>query len=91
LLGRIERGDIGVAVRPEGVDWLMRDLNRMVNRLSVSILAASFIVGLVLLLQLVVSTHGSLLLLALFASGLFAAGILGLWLLLSMWRAGRHH
>jgi len=37
LLGRIERGDIGVAVRPEGMDSLMRDLNHMVNRLSVTI------------------------------------------------------
>ena len=89
LLGRIERGDIGVSVRPEGLDPMMRDLNRMVNRLSVSILAAAFIVGLALLLQVVETSHGSLLLLGLFASGLFGAGILGLWLLISMYRAGR--
>ena len=91
LLSRLERGEMGVAVRPEGVDSLMRDLNRMVNRLSVSILAASFIVGLALLLQLVVSTHGSHILLALFAGGLLAAGMVGLWLLLSMYRSGRLH
>jgi len=89
LLSRLERGDMGVAVRPEGMDPLMRDLNRMVNRLSVSILAASFIVGLALLLQTVVSTHGSRILLLVFAGGLFSAGVLGLWLLLSMYRAGR--
>jgi len=91
LLSRLERGEMGVAVRPEGMDPLMRDLNRMVNRLSVSILAASFIVGLALLLQTVVSTHGSRILLLLFAGGLFSAGMLGLWLLLSMYRAGRIH
>ena len=89
LLGRIERGDLGVSVRPEGLDPVMRDLNRMVNRLSVSILAAAFIVGLALLLQVVESSHGSLLLLLLFASGLVGAGTLGLWLLVSMYRAGR--
>ena len=58
LLGRVERGDIGVAVRPEGTDSLMRDLNHMVNRLSVTILAAAFIVGLALLLQVVETSHG---------------------------------
>ena len=45
LLSRLERGDLAIAVRPDGVEPLMRDLNRMVNRLSVSILAAAFIVG----------------------------------------------
>ncbi|HWE64416.1 MAG TPA: AarF/UbiB family protein, partial [Chloroflexota bacterium] len=91
LLGRMERGDLGITVRPDGVDPLMRDLNRMVNRLSVSILTAAFIVGLALLLQVVENSHGSFTLLGLFASGLVAAAVLGLWLLLSMWRAGRSH
>jgi ubiquinone biosynthesis protein len=91
LLGRLERGDIGVTVRPEGMDPLMRELNHMVNRLSVTILAAAFIVGLALLLQVVESSHGSLFLLFIFASGLVAAGTLGLWLLISMYRAGRVH
>lgn len=91
LLTRLERGEMGIAVRPEGMDPLIRDLNRMVNRLSVSILAASFIVGLALVLQTVVSTHGSRILLVLFAGGLLLAGALGLWLLVSMYRAGRIH
>jgi ubiquinone biosynthesis protein len=91
LLNRLERGEMGVAVRPEGMDPLVRDLNRMVNRLSVSILTASFIVGLALVLQTVVSTHGSRLLLLLFAGGLLSAGGLGLWLLASMYQAGKIH
>ena len=91
LLGRIERGDIGVAVRPEGMDSLMRDLNHMVNRLSVTILAAAFIVGLALLLQVVENSRGSLFLLFLFAAGLVGASVLGLWILISMFRAGRAH
>lgn len=89
LLGRIERGDLGVVVRPEGVEWLMRDLNRMVNRLAVSILTAAFLVGLAIVMQLVEASHGSLVLIGMFASGLLAASGLGLWLLVSMWRAGR--
>ena len=89
LLSRLERGDLGVSVRPEGTDALMRDLNRMVNRLSISILAAAFIVGLGLVLQIVENSHASFVILAIFASGLFAAGTLGLWLLLSMYRSGR--
>jgi ubiquinone biosynthesis protein len=89
LLGRIERGDLGLVVRPGGVEWLMRDLNRMVNRLAVSILTAAFLVGLAIVLQLLESNHGSILLIALFAGGMLASGILGLWLLLSMWRSGR--
>jgi ubiquinone biosynthesis protein len=91
LLGRVERGDIGVAVRPEGMDFLMRDLNHMVNRLSVTILAAAFIVGLALLLQVVENSRGSLFLLFLFAAGLMGASVLGLWILVSMYRAGRAH
>ncbi len=91
LLGRLERGDIGVAVRPEGMDPVMRDLNHMVNRLSVTILAAAFIVGLALLLQVVETSHGSLFLLLLFAAGLIGAVVLGLWILFSMYRAGRSH
>lgn len=89
LLGRVERGDLGITVRPEGLDPVMRDLNRMVNRLSVSILAAAFIVGLAILLQVVQASHGSLPLLAFFAAGLFSAATTGLWLLISMYRAGR--
>jgi ubiquinone biosynthesis protein len=89
LLGRLERGDLGLSVRPEGTDVLMRDLNRMVNRLSISILAAAFIVGLGLVLQIVENSHASFLILAIFATGLFAAGTLGLWLLLSMYRSSR--
>jgi hypothetical protein len=61
----------------------------MVNRLSISILAAAFIVGLGLVLQIVENSHASFLILTIFASGLFAAGTLGLWLLISMYRSGR--
>jgi ubiquinone biosynthesis protein len=90
LLGRVERGDIGLAVRPEGIEPLIRDLNHMVNRLSVSILAAAFIIGLALLLQVVETSHGSLLLLLLFTAGLVGAALLGLWIMVSMYRAGQH-
>jgi len=91
LLGRLERGDIGLTVRPEGMEPLMRDLNHMVNRLSVTILAAAFLVGLALLLQVVETSHGSLLLLMLFAAGMVGAALLGLWILVSMYRAGQTH
>jgi len=54
-----------------------------------SILTAAFIVGLALLMQLYRLPGWEWLVGIVIALGMVAASGLGLWLLLSMWRAGR--
>lgn len=50
LLNQVERGEIGVTARHEGLDRALGELNRLANRLAMSILTAALIVGLGLLM-----------------------------------------
>jgi hypothetical protein len=46
----VERGEFAVRSRHEGLEEVLTELNRMVNRLAVSILVAAMIIGLGLLM-----------------------------------------
>lgn len=50
LLGQLERGEVIVTVHHEGLDKALAELNRIDNRLAMSILTAALIVGLGLLM-----------------------------------------
>jgi ubiquinone biosynthesis protein len=50
LLSRLERGDLEVGWRPEGVEGILGAINAMVNRLALSILVAAFVIGVAVLL-----------------------------------------
>ncbi len=50
LLSQLERGEVTVTSRHEGLDEALAELNRIANRLSMSILTAALIVGLALLM-----------------------------------------
>ena len=45
ILGRLERGEIEIGWRPEGVEPIVRAADAMVNRLSLAVLAAAFVIG----------------------------------------------
>ena len=87
LLDQVEDGGMLLNLQLRGVDtWLAR-LDHIVNRLAISILVAAFIISLAMLLPSYLETRGW----GFWVTGLaFAvASILGLWLLISILRAGR--
>jgi ubiquinone biosynthesis protein len=50
LLNRLERGDLEIGWRPEGIGPILGAINAMVNRLALSILVAAFVIGVAVLL-----------------------------------------
>lgn len=89
LLRAVERGELTVTTHHEEWDRVLREMSGMVNRLSLSLLAASAIIALALLLQLYSPAElgivGSWLLVVV----VLLVVLLGLYLLRAMWRAGR--
>ena len=83
LLEAARRGALGVRLDIAKPEWLGKELDRVVNRLSVSLVTSALIVG-----SSIVSTveGGSSSLVGLM--GFFGAAIGGIWLLLSIWRSG---
>lgn len=89
LLRRVERGELEITLRHQGLDQALARLDRLANRLSLSVLLAAFIVGLALLASAFNLTAQWGLAAVLVAMGLVAASLLGLWLIFSMWRSTR--
>jgi ubiquinone biosynthesis protein len=83
LLDQVSEGELEIGLRLRGRDVILRHLDRAANRLAVSMLVAALIIGLALVV--VSQGEGSWLAQASFA----AAALLGLWLLISIWRSGR--
>ena len=83
LLDQTSEGELDIGLRVRGQDPILRRLDRLGNRLAVSVLVAALIVG----LALVVVSQGEGSWLA--PAGFAAAALLGLWLLISIWRSGR--
>jgi len=88
LVGQMERGEVTVTTRHEGLDELMVELNRVANRLARSILVAALIIGLALLMLIyhppAWATWGGWF----FGLSFLAAFVLGAGLLWSIWRSG---
>ncbi|MDZ4154378.1 MAG: ubiquinone biosynthesis protein UbiB, partial [Methylicorpusculum sp.] len=83
ILEDLRRGAVSVRLDITRPDWLGKELDRLVNRLSVSLVTASMIIG-----SSIVSTveggTSSFIGLTAFIGALFG----GLWLLFSIWRSG---
>lgn len=83
LLEAARRGAIGVKMDISKPDWLEKELDRAVNRLSVSLVTAALIVG----SSIVTTVEGG-------SSSFFGligftgAALGGIWLLISIWRSG---
>jgi len=88
LLDQVERGELGLTMSLKETDRVVGKLDRIANRLVVSILLASLIVGMALLIPLVAG-GGQGLVFWLVVAGFAAASFMGLSLLYSIWRAGR--
>ncbi|MDO8938071.1 MAG: AarF/UbiB family protein [Methylicorpusculum sp.] len=83
ILEDLRRGAVSVRLDISRPEWLGKELDRLVNRLSVSLVTASMIIG-----SSIVSTveggTSSFIGLTAFIGALFG----GLWLLFSIWRSG---
>jgi ubiquinone biosynthesis protein len=86
LLGELERGEVTITARHEGLDEGLAQLNRVANRLATSILVAALIVALALLMLIYHPTGWEAWAGWLFAALLFGAVVSGLRLLWSIWR-----
>ena len=90
LTRQIDRGEVTVTVRPSELDEPLRRLESMVNRLAMSVLVAAFVVGTAILMAVFHPGSDESWLGWFFAAGLIAAAVFGIWLLLAIWRSGRH-
>lgn len=87
LMGQLERGEVTVVARHEGLEDALAGLRRLVNRLTMSILVGALIVGLGLLM-LVYHPPGWEEWGGWFFGGIFVfASVFGLGLMWSVWRA----
>ena len=89
LARQLDRGELTVGLRPQGWDEPLHRLEAMVNRLAMSVLLAAFVVGSAVLMTVYHPGGQETWLGWFFALGLIAATVLGVWLLLSIWRGRR--
>lgn len=86
---QLNRGELTVGLRPQGLDEPLHRLEAMINRLAMSIILAAFVVGSAVLMTVFHPGGQQTWLGWFFALGLLAATVIGLWLLLAIWRSGR--
>jgi len=89
LLTRAERGELEVSLRHQELGRALVYLDRLANRLALSILLASLIVGLALLVPAFHLAERGGLITALVILGFALASLLGLGLVISILRSGR--
>ena len=88
ILDQVERGELGFTLSLKETDRVVGKLDRIANRLVVSILLAALIMGMALLIPLVAG-GGQGFVFWLVVAGFAAASFMGLGLLYSIWRAER--
>ncbi|MCS7177669.1 MAG: AarF/ABC1/UbiB kinase family protein [Anaerolineae bacterium] len=89
LLTRAERGELELSLRHQELGRALIYLDRLANRLALSILLAALIVGLALLVPAFHLAERGGLVTVLVVSGFALASLLGLWLVVSILRSGR--
>ena len=89
LLEQVEQGELQLTMSLRESKGVLRKLDRIANRLAVSILAASLIIGLALMISAFRLGEQKGVGFWLVIAGFIAASILGLWLLFSIWRSGQ--
>lgn len=87
LLNVLEGGQFKILLEHRDLEQLSCHLNHMINRLAFSIVLASLIVGLSLIVQQ--SEHSLIWRIPLAEVGFLVAGAMGFWLLISIIRSGR--
>jgi ubiquinone biosynthesis protein len=89
ILGSVDRGQVEVGVRPERFEPLMFRLERLVNRVVLGILTASFIIGLAVLMAVYSPPGWDRLAGIVFGAGFLVAGGMGIYLAWSIIRSAR--
>jgi ubiquinone biosynthesis protein len=89
LLGRLERGELELNMRHEGLERLAQEFQRMTNRLAMAVVLAASVVALGVGLGANGGMDATPFLKWLFGLGFFFSLTFGIWLLGSVWRAGR--
>jgi len=88
IIRKVETGSLTVAFRHQGLEGLMSELDRVSNRLSVSIILGAIIVGSSIALHARVLAVGEVSVLG--VAGYLIAAMLGLWLVWDILRSGRY-
>jgi ubiquinone biosynthesis protein len=89
LLTQAERGELEVTLRHKELEQALGRLDRLANRISLSLLLSALIVGLALLVPAFRLVERGGLTTALVILGFFGVSLLGIWLILSILRSGR--
>jgi ubiquinone biosynthesis protein len=89
LVGELERGSLKIAIQPTGLDSMINRAERIANRIVLGSIVAAFIIGLAVLLS-VSHPAGSALWSWVLTIGFAVAAVLGLYLVWSIFRSGRH-
>lgn len=86
LLARAERGELEITIRHKELGQALVRLDRLTSRLSLSVLLAALIVGLAILVPAFnLGVHFGLATI-LVVAGFIMASLVGLWLIISIWR-----
>jgi ubiquinone biosynthesis protein len=89
VLTRIERGEMEVTIVHKELDQALARMDRLANRISLSVLLGALIVGLALLVPAFSLAQQWGLPAILVIIGFVGASLLGLWLIFSIWRSRR--
>ncbi len=87
LLARVERGELEITLTHKELSQALVRIDRLANRLSLSVLLAAFIVGLAWLISAFNLTGQRELVAIMLVLGFIAASLLALWLAFSIWRS----
>jgi ubiquinone biosynthesis protein len=87
LLIRAETGELELRVRHVGLERALLRVDRLANRLSVSVLLAALIVGLALMVPAFNLAEAQGLAPLLVVGGFIISSLLGVWLIFSIWRS----
>lgn len=90
LLTQAERGNLSFSMRIQDIEHVLDVLNGMANRLILGMLTSAFVVGIALLLQVYFMAGLNWPIGWLLGVGLVVAVGLGLWLVFTILRGGRH-
>ena len=88
ILQKLRRGELGVNIHHQGLDRLIRELDKSTNRLSFSLIIAAIIVASSLIIQ--INLGPTFFGLSAFGlTGYVLAGLLGLWLVTAIMKSGK--
>lgn len=87
LLRKAQDGNLVMGMEMRGTEKIMSQFNAMVNRLSISLLTASFIMGLSIMLSVFHPKGWEWFAGWIFAIGFLMASWMGAWLIYSIWRS----